>query len=86
MIRIHLICLRDPDQTVKDAIKTLWTVHYELNATQILIMHHSNKGLSVHDQIKAKIDREFTALIVRFQNGYHGRHNSALWEWLQGHV
>ena len=88
MTQVHLICLREPDPEILQAIHTLWPGQdfYEVNETQLLIAKPSNGGKSVYDQIKDKVNKEFAALIIRFQHGYHGRHNPALWEWLQVHV
>ena len=85
---IHLICLKAPSAHVEAAVKALWPddQHYQLNETQFLIAKPSNGGKSVYDRINDKAGEEFAALIVRFQSGYHGRHNADLWEWMQNRV
>ena len=88
MNSVHLICLKESDPSVVQAITGLWPHgrHYQLNETQFLVAKPSNGGKSVYERIKGEVGREFAALIVRFQGGYHGRHNTDLWEWLQTHV
>lgn len=86
MTSLYLVGLRDPDPEIKDGISELFADdrHYVVNDTQIVVVKPPNGGKSIYERIKDKIDRDFTALIVRFE-GYHGRHNPDLWSWLEKH-
>ncbi len=86
MTSLHLVCLKEPDPRITKGIRDLFgdDAHYELNDTQIIVVKAANGGKSVYERIKEQVGEDFTALIVRFE-GYHGRHRSDLWPWLQSH-
>ena len=83
--KVHLICLRKPDEEVLSAIRGEWSIEHrvELNDTQILIAHR-NGGTSVYELIKQRLEgRSFKALIVRVGKAHHGYESRSLWEWLE---
>ncbi len=86
MSSLHLVCLKEPNPSVTREIRDLFGEdgHYVINDTQIVVAKPPNGGKSVYERIKDRIGKDFTALIVRFE-GYHGRHSSELWPWLQAH-
>ena len=93
--RVHLICLKDENEHVADAIKALWPheAHFQINETQFLIDQPINGGKSLYDRIQEKVESSagkdekwFGAMIVRFHERYHGVHRADLWEWLQSRM
>ena len=86
-MNVHLICFQEPDTEAMQAVRDLWPGehHFELNDTQIVVAKPVNGGKSIYRRIEEKLNRQFTALVVRFQ-AFHGRHNTELWEWLEAYV
>ena len=84
---VHLICIKESNPKVMEAIRTLWpdNGHYELNSTQILVAKPRNGGKSVYERIKDQLGEDFAALVVRFR-GFHGYHSPDVWNWLETNV
>ena len=86
MRQAHLICLREENPDVLDAIRRVWPDDHrvELNDTAILVSHRYG-GSSVYELIHDAIASEETtrALIVRVGRAHHGYENRSLWAWIQ---
>lgn len=87
MNRAHLICLREPHEKARKAIREVWPVdgkdRIELNETTFLVSH-TNGGVSVYDLIADRVaEDEFTALVVRIGKAHHGYESRSLWLWLR---
>ncbi len=87
MRQAHLICLREQDPDVLEAIRSVWPDddgRVELSDTAILVSHR-NGGTSVYKLIQQALgtDEAFKALIVRVGKAHHGYENRSLWAWLE---
>ncbi len=86
MRQAHLICLREPNETVLAAIRKVWPSEehrVELSPTHILVAHQ-NGGSSVYSLIQAELGGEsFYALVVRVGKAHHGYESRSLWAWLE---
>ena len=94
MKRAHLICLREPDEDVLQAIRRVWPEEgadrVELNDMATLVSH-TNGGKSVYELIAAELgtldeEEPFTALIVRVGAAHHGYESRSLWDWLKENI
>lgn len=80
---LHLVCLREPNQKVSEAIRELYGDRlYEIADTQYVVQQAPNGGKSVYQRLKERVDDVFVAFVVQFDR-YHGRHQTALWDWLE---
>ena len=87
MRQAHLICLREGNPDVLDAIRKVWPDderRVELSDTAILVSHR-NGGTSVYKLIQEAMEAEevFKALVVRVGKAHHGYENRSLWAWLE---
>ena len=87
MRQAHLICLREQNQEVLEAIRKTWPDdenRVELNDTAILVAHR-NGGSSVYMLIQDALEEgeSFKALVVRVGKAHHGYENRSLWAWLE---
>lgn len=90
MRQAHLICLREPNDSVLEAIRSVWPDEkhrVELRPTQVLVAHQ-NGGSSVYGLIQAELDGDdpFHALVVRVGKAHHGYESRSLWAWLEQHT
>ncbi len=80
---LHLVCLGEPNKEVSKAIRDVYGDRvYEIAETQFIVKQPRNGGKSVYQRIKDEVDDAFVAFVVQFDR-FHGRHQTALWDWLQ---
>lgn len=87
MTRVYLICLRRPSPELVEKIREAWPDTYELNSSQVLVQGPVNGGPTIYERLSGLSSEDVAALVVHVQSGtFHGRHSTALWDWLGQHV